>query len=87
MIAILVRELKVTVLLTTHSSNFMLALDAYMRKYELYDVSHFYQTKKTKTGFVDYACVDDDMDAIYQDFLKYFSEMKYLRSEYCKNDN
>ncbi len=87
MIAILVKELKVTVLLTTHSSNFMLALDAYMRKYELYDVSHFYQTKKTKSGFVDYVCVDDNMDAIYQDFLKYFSEMKYLRSEYCKNEN
>lgn len=87
MIAILVKELKVTVLLTTHSSNFMLALDAFMRKYELYEVSHFYQTKKTKSGFVDYECVDDNMDAIYQDFLKYFSEMKYLRSEYCKNDN
>ena len=87
MIAILVKELKVTVLLTTHSSNFMLALDAFMRKYELYEVSHFYQTKKTKSGFVDYECVDNNMDAIYQDFLKYFSEMKYLRSEYCKNDN
>lgn len=87
MIAILVKELKVTVLLTTHSSNFMLALDAFMRKYELYEVSHFYQTKKTKSGFVDYECVDDNMDVIYQDFLKYFSEMKYLRSEYCKNDN
>lgn len=87
MIAILVKELKVTVLLTTHSSNFMLALDAFMRKYELYDVSHFYQTKKTKSGFVDYECVDNNMDVIYQDFLKYFSEMKYLRSEYCKNDN
>lgn len=87
MIAILVKELKVTVLLTTHSSNFMLALDAFMRKYELYEVSHFYQTKKTKSGFVDYECVDNNMDVIYQDFLKYFSEMKYLRSEYCKNDN
>lgn len=87
MIAILVKELNVSVLLTTHSSNFMLALDAYMRKYELYDVSHFYQTKKTRSGFVDYECVDNDMDMIYQDFLKYFSEMKYLRNEYCKNDN
>lgn len=87
MIAILVKELKVTVLLTTHSSNFMLALDAFMRKYELYEVSHFYQTKKTKSVFVDYECVDNNMDVIYQDFLKYFSEMKYLRSEYCKNDN
>lgn len=87
MIAILVKELKVTVLLTTHSSNFMLAIDAFMRKYELYEVSHFYQTKKTKSGFVDYECVDNNMDVIYQDFLKYFSEMKYLRSEYCKNDN
>lgn len=87
MIAILVKELNVTVLLTTHSSNFMLALDAYMRKYELYEVSHFYQTKKTRAGFVDYECVDNNMDVIYQDFLKYFSEMKYLRSEYYKNDN
>ncbi len=87
MIAILVKELNVTVLLTTHSSNFLLALDAYMRKYDLYEVTHFYQTKKTKSGFVDYDCMDDNMDAIYQDFLNYFSEMKYLRSEYFRNDN
>lgn len=87
MIVILVKELNVNILLTTHSSNFMLALDAFMRKYQLENVSHFYQTKKTKAGFVDYQCVDNNMDVIYQDFLKYFSEMKYLRSEYYKNDN
>ena len=36
-IVLLVKRLDVNILLTTHSPNFMLALDAYMRKYELND--------------------------------------------------
>lgn len=72
----------VNVLLTTHSPNFMLALDAYMRKYEIAEKTNFYQTDVFKDGFVQYHCVNDDMGMIYQDFLQYLSEVKMLRNKY-----
>lgn len=78
-IVLLVKELGVHVLLTTHSPNFMLALDAHMRKHSLTDRTNFYQTEAIKGGFVQYQCVNDDMGRIYDDFLRYLSEMKELR--------
>ncbi|KAF5028364.1 AAA ATPase domain protein [anaerobic digester metagenome] len=84
-IALLVKQLKVNILLTTHSPNFMLALDAYMRKYDIADKTNFYQTDYLDDGFVHYHCVNDDMGKIYQDFLQYLSEMKMLRNQYLNN--
>lgn len=81
-IVLLVKELNVNVLLTTHSPNFMLALDAYMRKYEITEKTNFYQTDVLEDGFVQYHCVNDDMGIIYQDFLQYLSEVKMLRNKY-----
>lgn len=85
-IALLVKELGVNVLLTTHSPNFVLALDAYMRKYKLEEKSNFYQTEILEDGFVQYNCMDDDMGKIYEDFLKYLSEVKMLRNCYMYHD-
>lgn len=82
MIVLLVKELKTHVLLTTHSANFMLAIDAYMRKYEIADQTNFYQTEELESGFVRYHCVNDDMGKIYEDFLQYLSEVKVLRNHY-----
>lgn len=81
-IVLLVKELHVNILLTTHSPNFMLALDAYMRKYEIAEQTNFYQTDVLEDGFVQYHCVNDDMGMIYQDFLQYLSEVKMLRNKY-----
>jgi len=79
---LLVKYLNVNILLTTHSSNFMLALDAYMRKYSISDITNFYQTNIVEDGFVEYSCMNDDMGKIYEDFLQYLSEMKMLRKKY-----
>ena len=81
-IVLLVKELNVNILLTTHSPNFMLALDAYMRKYEIAEQTNFYQTDVLEDGFVQYHCVNDDIGIIYQDFLQYLSEVKMLRNKY-----
>lgn len=81
-IVLLVRKVGVNILLTTHSPNFMLALDAYMRKYDISDVTNFYQTEMLEDNFVSYKCVNDNMETIYQDFLQYLSEVKMLRNEY-----
>lgn len=79
LIVLLVKELKIKVLMTTHSSNFMLAIDAYMRKYGINDTTNFYHTEFLGNGFVRHNCVNDDMELIYQDFLAGFSEVKALR--------
>ncbi|MDR0425212.1 MAG: ATP-binding protein [Clostridiales Family XIII bacterium] len=84
-IALLVQQLDVNVLLTTHSPNFMLALDACMRKYDIIGKTNFYRTEALDDGFVQYKCVTDDMGAIYKDFLQYLSEMKVLRDHYLDN--
>lgn len=81
-IVLLVKELDVNILLTTHSPNFMLALDAYMRKYEIAEKTNFYQTTLLQDGFIQYHCVNNDIGIIYQDFLQYLSEVKMLRNKY-----
>lgn len=84
-IVLLVKKIGVNILLTTHSPNFMLALDAYMRKYDIADITNFYQTDVLEDNFVHYNCVNDDMGKIYQDFLQYLSEVKMLRNAYLNN--
>ena len=78
-IVILVKYLKVNILLTTHSPNFMLAIDAYMRKYDISDMCNFYQTERKENGLIDYNCVNDDMGIIYDDFVAFLTEMNILR--------
>ena len=80
-IVLLVKELNVNILLTTHSSNFVLALDAYMRKHSIEEKTNFYQTNFLEDHLVEYACANDDIGSIYQDFLAYLSEVKMLRNE------
>ncbi|MBD5155294.1 MAG: AAA family ATPase [Oscillibacter sp.] len=85
-IVLLVKELHVNVLLTTHSPNFMLALDACMRKYEINQQTNFYQTDVIEDGFVQYRCVNENIELIYDDFLQYLSEMKVLREQYLYDE-
>lgn len=83
-ITLLVKEVGCHILLTTHSSNFMLAIDAYMRKYDIASLCNFYQTEHIGDGnFVTYRSVNDSMEDIYRDFVTYFSDVKMLRDEYC----
>lgn len=81
-IVMLVKELNVKVLLTSHSPNFVLAIDAFMRKYEINDKTNFYQTHLMKDGFAEYINVSDDMGLIYSDFVQYLTEAKILRNKY-----
>ena len=82
-IVMLVKELDVKVLLTSHSPNFVLAIDAYMRKYEINKKTNFYQTRFTDDGFAEYVNVDNDMGLIYSDFVQYLTEVKLLRNKYA----
>lgn len=80
---LLAKEVGCHILLTTHSPNFMLALEANMRKYKAMDICNFYQTKHVDNStFVNYKCVNDSLEDIYEDFVTYLSDMKMLRDSY-----
>lgn len=81
-IVLLVKYLNTGVLLTSHSPNFVLAIDAYMRKYDIIDKTNFYQTNHFDNGLVEYVNVNDDLGLIYDDFMQYLSEAKALRDHY-----
>ena len=85
-IVLLVKEVGCHILLTTHSSNLMLAVDAYMRKYQIENLCQFYQTEHLEDGmFVNYRCVNDSLGDIYEDFVKYLSDVKMLRNDFLTN--
>ena len=71
-----------TVLLTTHSPNFLLAVDALMRKYSIREKCHFYQTELEDDCRIKYIEKTDSLDNIYADFATSFSEMNALRKKY-----
>lgn len=83
LIVLLVKEIRCNILLTTHSSNFMLAIDAYMRKHEIVDLCNFYQTEHREDGYlVNYKCVNGSLNNIYKDFVTYLTDVKMLRDEF-----
>lgn len=81
-IVMLVKELNVKILLTSHSPNFVLAIDAFMRKYEINNKTNFYHTHLMEDGFAEYINVNDDMGLIYSDFVQYLTEVKILRNKF-----
>lgn len=83
---LLVKEIGCHVLLTTHSSQFMLAIDAYMRKYDITNLCNFYQTEYIDNSpFVAYKCVNDSLNLIYEDFVTFLSDVKLLRNSCLTN--
>lgn len=85
---LIVKEIGCHVLLTTHSSHFMLAVDAYMRKYDITDLCNFYQTEQIDNSpFVSYKCVNNSLNLIYEDFVTYLSDVKLMRDKYLRNEN
>ena len=85
LVVLLVKLTKVRILLTTHSSNFMLAIDAYMRKHEINEQCNFYHAEQMENGMVTHKCVNEHMELIYQDFVTYFADMKVLRDRYAQD--
>lgn len=50
-LTILIKEIKINILLTTHSPNLLLALNVYSKKMEIFDHSHFYLAEKSDDGY------------------------------------
>ena len=79
-IVLLVKEWGVKVLLTTHSPNFMLALDTYSMKNKINGVTHFYQSKHNTDYSVSFDCADENVNDVYAKLSIPFIEMDAMRS-------
>ena len=65
-LVLLVENVKVNVLLTTHSPNLMLALNVYAQKMQLTDKSHFYLAEKCdEEYFSKIRCIDESIGEGY----------------------
>lgn len=78
LIVIFIKEHSAKVLLTSQSPNLVMAIDAYMRKYDIERKTNFYMTADDVT----YKDVNDDLGQIYSDFTDPFSYVKCLRDYY-----
>lgn len=59
-LVVLIKDVKLNVLLTTHSPNLMLALNVYAKKAGISSVSHFYLAeKKLDSNYSQIRCIDD----------------------------
>lgn len=65
-IVLLIKYLKVTVLLTTHSPNFLMAIEMFSKKYGLWDQTNIYSTEhREDSGMVQYQNVKACMQKAY----------------------
>ena len=86
-IVLLVKEWGVKVLLTTHSPNFMLALDTYSMKNKINGVTHFYQSKHNVDYSVSFDCSDENVNDVYAKLSVPFIEMDAMRSSILSDYN
>ncbi len=80
LLVLLVKEYGVQILLTTHSPNFLLALETYATIYKLGDKFKVYTTQKsTPDNMVNLQDVSDDIETAYEILSKPYLEMDELR--------
>lgn len=81
-LVVLVENIGVKVLLTTHSPNLMLALSVYARKMGISEASHFYLAENTSDNyFSKIRCIDDDIGEGYSHLSLPFVEMNLKLKE------
>lgn len=85
-IVMLVERLDINVLLTTHSINFVLALETYMHKYNIEDKTNFYRTVYDyKNNQVDYKCSNDEINKVYEDLSMPYDKMILKKSSFLED--
>lgn len=58
---VLIKDIGVNVLLTTHSPNLMLALNVYAKKHNISDNSHFYLAESEEDHYSKIRCIDESI--------------------------
>ena len=79
-IVLVVKEFNTHVLLTTHSPNFLMAIEAYAKKYGLLDQANYYMATHNADNYtVDYVCVNNNLSKIYSSFARPLVDVKQLK--------
>ena len=74
--------------ITSHSSNFILALQTYAIKHKTSSICDFYVTKRRSDNYlIDYQKVNHELSRIYADFAKPFSQIKAIFDALSNGDN
>lgn len=83
LLVLLVKDVDCRILLTTHSPNFLLAIEAFMYKHNIIEKCNFYKTQFTEDNeYVDYV-LSNNTNEIYGDFVKFLSQVKEIRNTYA----
>ena len=83
LLVLLVKDVNCRILLTTHSPNFLLAIEAFMYKHSIVDKCNFYKTQfNNDNETVDYV-LTNNTNEIYGDFVKFLSQVKNIRNTYA----
>lgn len=83
-LVLLVENINVNVLLTTHSPNLMLALNVYAQKMRLTDKAHFYLAEKSEDGyFSQIRCIDENIGDGYSHLSIPLVKMNLELEEVC----
>lgn len=83
LLVLLVKDVNCRILLTTHSPNFLLAIEAFMYKYNIKDKCNFYKTQfNDDKETVDYV-LTNNTNEIYGEFVKFLSQVKKIRNTYA----
>lgn len=81
-IVMLVERLDINVLLTTHSINFVLALETFMHKYKIEGKTNFYRTVyDNETNQVEYKLSNDEINRVYEDLSIPYDLMLLRKSD------
>ena len=81
-LVLLIKELHIHVLLTTHSPNLLLALNYYSNTYDISEQSHFYLAQTTTEGWTaQLDCIDGNINKGYADFRQIV--ILYQNEEYA----
>ena len=83
-VVLMVKYLNVDVLLTTHSPNFLMALEVYAKQYKVWEHTNMYCTESNdKNGMIHYVDVKDNMKIAYEKLANPLFELRALE---IKND-
>jgi predicted ATPase len=74
-IVLLVKHLKTKVILTTHSPNFLLAIDVFTKIHKMQKLTHFYKSTSIDKYKVKIEIADENTNEIYAEITKPFIEL------------
>lgn len=78
-VVLMIKYLKIQVLLTTHSPNFLMAMEVYAKKYKIWDCTNMYCTEMNhENEMIHYVDVKDNMKVTYKKLADPLFELRAL---------